>query len=139
MRRWRRQHAGRARARRGAAVVALVVSTSLVSACSVAPFRTFEGARRFNSGSEALEQGDTGRAILELEEAAELVPHEAEIHNRLGLAYWAEGRVDSARGAFEEALALDCDHVAAQRNLERLLASEGRAAIPRNEGNDHGG
>jgi Flp pilus assembly protein TadD len=96
---------------------------ALVALC--AGCATFQGARLYGSGSEALERGDTARAIVDLERAAELVPQGSEIQNHLGIAYAAEGRHAEALRAFRRAVALDCDNAAAQRNLR---AAEARAA-----------
>jgi Flp pilus assembly protein TadD len=86
---------------------------------------SFQAARLYQSGTEALRAGDAGRAVQELERAAALEPDASEIQNHLGLAYAAAGRGDDARRAFERALALDCDNAAARHNL---AAFEARAA-----------
>lgn len=78
---------------------------------------SWEGARLYQSGSEALDRGDSARAVTDLEEAARLVPHASEVQNHLGLAYAAEGRSDAALEAFRRAVELDCDNAAAQENL----------------------
>jgi Flp pilus assembly protein TadD len=80
---------------------------------------TVEGARLYRSGTLALERGDLPRAIADLEGAAARVPHDAELHNRLGVAYAAAGRTDDALREFQSAVALDCDHRIAARNLRR--------------------
>ena len=84
-----------------------------------------EGARLYHSGTRALERGDLSRAIADLEGAAARVPHDAELHNRLGVAYAAAGRRDDAIREFESAVALDCDHAVAARNLRRAQAEPG--------------
>ena len=86
---------------------------------------SFEGARFYKRGSEALERGDADQAIADLERAAELVPHASEIQNHLGLAYEVAGRHESATSAFHRAIELDCDNEAAQANLR--LAQKGLA------------
>ena len=91
---------------------------------------TFRGARLYSSGTEALDRGDTARAIEDLERAAELVPHASEIQNHLGLAYAAEGREREALFAFRRAVALDCDNQAARRNLRAAEARDTLAADP---------
>jgi Flp pilus assembly protein TadD len=78
---------------------------------------TWRGARLYESGSAALDRGDSARAVADLERAAELVPHASEVQNHLGLAYASDGRPDDARHAFERAVELDCDNEAAARNL----------------------
>jgi Flp pilus assembly protein TadD len=78
------------------------------------------GARLYSDGTRALERGDTERAVRSLERAAERTPDASEVQNHLGIAYLAAGRRDDALRAFERAVALDCDNVAAQRNLALL-------------------
>jgi Flp pilus assembly protein TadD len=106
--------------------LAVVLSLALGSAslgCA-----NLRGARLYQTGSAALERGETERAIGDLEHAARLVPHASEVHNHLGLAYAQAGRDSEALGAFERAVALDCDNSAAAHNLE--LWSEAAAATP---------
>lgn len=91
---------------------------------------TYQGARLYTSGTEALDRGDTTRAIADLERAAELVPHASEIQNHLGLAYAAEGRDREALRAFRRAVALDCNNQAARRNLQAAEAHETLATDP---------
>lgn len=86
---------------------------------------SLEGARLYRSGTRALDAGRTEHAIHDLERAAALVPHGSEIQNHLGLAYAAAGRRAAARAAFERAVDLDCDNLAARHNLDAALAVEG--------------
>jgi Flp pilus assembly protein TadD len=99
----------------------LLVTLLLVSLASVG-CATYQGGRLYTSGTEALDRGDTARAIEDLERAAELVPHASEIQNHLGLAYAADGRDREALLAFRRAVALDCGNLAAKRNLEAAEA-----------------
>lgn len=88
---------------------------------------TWEGARLYQSGSEALERGDTDDALRDLTAAAALVPEASEIHNHLGLAQLQAGEPEQALRSFERAVQLDCDNRAASENLartERRLALE---------------
>ncbi len=104
-----------------AAGVFLIVTET---GCESTPIRAFRGARHYAAGTEALERDDDTQAIAELEQAAVLVPHASEIQNHLGLAYWSDGRPQSAQVAFEKAIELDCDNAAARINLERLMRSD---------------
>jgi Flp pilus assembly protein TadD len=99
----------------------LLVTFLLVALASVG-CATLKGGRLYTSGTDALERGDTARAIADLERAAELVPHASEIQNNLGLAYAADGRDREALHAFRRAVALDCGNLAAQRNLRAAEA-----------------
>ncbi len=82
----------------------------------------WRATRLYSSGTEALEAGETTRAIAELEEAAELMPASGDIQNHLGIAYLQAGRRVDARNAFARAVALDCSDPAAKRNLAVLEA-----------------
>jgi len=106
---------------RASSCAALAVGLSLLSiACESVPLRAIRGARYYASGSESLERGDSARALEDLSRAAELVPQASEIQNHLGLAYWAEGQPEQARIAFDQAIALDCDNIAARQNRKAL-------------------
>jgi Flp pilus assembly protein TadD len=95
-------------------VAVLALALVLVSAPGCA---SFAGARLYQSGSQALERGDSEQAIADLERAAELVPQASEVRNHLGLAYASAGRQREAATAFRRAVELDCDNAAARRNL----------------------
>ena len=84
---------------------------------ALAACASWEGARLYQSGTAALDRGDSERAIADLERAAELVPTASEVQNHLGLAYAAAGRDEDARSAFRRAVDLDCGNRAALQNL----------------------
>jgi len=109
------------------AALAVVAAASAIAAagCESAPIRALRGARHYTAGTEALERNDDAKAVAELEQAAVLVPHASEIQNHLGLAYWSDGRPQSARVAFAKAIELDCDNDAARANLESLMQQQG--------------
>ena len=81
-----------------------------------------DATRAFHRGTAALDRGESERAVVELERAAELVPESSAVHNHLGIAYEAVDRPVDARRAYERAVALDCENDAAQRNLRALGA-----------------
>ncbi|HBZ69880.1 MAG TPA: hypothetical protein DEP35_09150 [Deltaproteobacteria bacterium] len=89
---------------------------------------TFEGARLYERGTQALDRGDAAAAIVDLEQAARLVPQSSEIQNHLGLAHEAAGQDDAALLAFRRAVALDCSNEAAQQNLAAAEARRARLA-----------
>ena len=78
---------------------------------------SFRAARLYQSGTSALDRGDSRQAIAELERAAELAPEASEVQNHLGLAYQAAGRKSDAELAFRRAVVLDCENTAAVENL----------------------
>ncbi len=90
---------------------------TLLLPLALAGCASLEGGRLYQSGTAALDRGDSKRAITDLERAAELVPMASEVQNHLGLAYAAAGRGDDARNAFRRAVDLDCDNRAAVENL----------------------
>jgi Flp pilus assembly protein TadD len=90
---------------------------ALVPGCA-----SLDASRLYASGTEALDRGDSARAVADLERAAALWPEASEVHNHLGLAYAQAGRDAEALAAFEQAVALDCDNDAAQHNLRAARA-----------------
>ena len=114
---------GPAGTRMGVLYRALVLAAALALAPLVAACASWEGARLYTSGSRALDQGDSERAIRDLERAAELAPEVSEVQNHLGIAYLQAGRRDDALAAFERAVVLDCSNAAASANLDRLRAA----------------
>jgi len=92
----------------------ILAALGLAASVGCAPW---QGAQLYQSGTDALDRGETAVAIADLERAAELVPEASEVQNHLGLAYQAAGRDAEAREAFERAVALDCDNRAAKENL----------------------
>jgi Flp pilus assembly protein TadD len=111
---------GRTWLRIGCALGAVVVALG----CS-----SFRGARLYQSGTSALDRGDSSEAIAELERAAELLPEASEVQNHLGLAYQAAGRERDAEFAFRRAVALDCGNEAAVENL-RVVEARAPEAQP---------
>jgi len=81
-----------------------------------------EARRFYRAGTEALDRGESQRAVAELERAAALAPEISAIQNHLGIAYQDAGRSDDALLAYERAVALDCDNRAAESNLRELRA-----------------
>lgn len=94
------------------AIAAFALGLVLTVGCS-----SFRAAQLYQSGTQALEEGDASRAVLQLREAAQLEPDASEIQNHLGLAYAAQGEHVLAHEAFQRAVDLDCENQAAQQNL----------------------
>jgi Flp pilus assembly protein TadD len=83
----------------------------------------------YQSGTNALDRGDSTQAVLDLERAAELLPEASEVQNHLGLAYQAAGRERDAESAFRRAVSLDCGNAAAVENL-RVVEARAREEQP---------
>ncbi len=83
---------------------------------------SLRAARLYQSGTSALDRGDSRQAIAELERAAELSPEASAVQNHLGLAYQAAGRKIDAELAFRRAVVLDCGNAAAVENLRVVEA-----------------
>ena len=96
----------------------------LVVGCS-----SFRAARLYQSGTSALDRGDSTQAVVDLEHAAELLPEASEVQNHLGLAYQAAGREHDAEFAFRRAVSLDCGNAAAVENL-RVVEARAREEQP---------
>lgn len=80
--------------------VAVVYRTSL-------PFAAQNARAWFNSGTIALEKGDTEAAIERLERSVAIDPSIAGAWKNLGIAYSRAGRIEESRRPFREALARD--------------------------------
>jgi Flp pilus assembly protein TadD len=91
---------------------------------------SLEGARLYQSGTEALDRGDTPRAVADLEAAAALLPEASEVQNHLGLAYARAGREADATAAFRRSVDLDCSNEAALHNLR---AAEAGRFVPEDD------
>ncbi len=102
----------------------LCIGCALCAAVLVLGCSSFRAAVLYQSGTSALDHGDSAQAIAELERAAELLPEASEVQNHLGLAYQSVGRERDAELAFRRAVALDCGNAAA---LENLRVVEARA------------
>lgn len=117
-------------ARRRLPPAALSLIALLATAAPLAGCASLAAARAFRSGTEALDRGETERAVAELERAAALAPTASAVHNHLGIAYEAAGRTDDARRAYERAVELDCGNQAAWRNLAALRAQAAVSGAP---------
>lgn len=76
-------------------------------------------------------RGDTTGALESLQKARNLDPSKAETHNNLGSVYADLGRLDEAKKAFEQALAIDPSLSDARQNLDRIATGQ---SVPRPAG-----
>ncbi len=115
----------------------LHVLVGIVLISAAAGCTSWSGAAYYGSGTRALDRGEPARAVVDLEQAARLLPDSSEVQNHLGIAYGASGRPDEELAAYRRAVALDCSNEAAQANLTAAEVREaGRpvAATPDPEG-----
>jgi Flp pilus assembly protein TadD len=110
-----------------AALGLLLPLTLNLPGCQSEAAIAFRGARHYSAGNRALDRGDGALAVVELRQAAVLLPQASEIQNHLGLAYLAQGEEEPAREAFRRAIELDCDNQAARINLARITKEGGDA------------
>lgn len=106
---------------RGFTASALVLASGL-GLLTAPGCASFQAARFYRSGTEALDRGDPDTAIRDLQRAAAAAPHASPVQNHLGLAYAAAGRDTEALAAFRRAVELDCENVPAQENLDAARA-----------------
>ena len=73
-----------------------------------------------DAGIARARESDLPAAIDLLQEAAQLIPEDADTHRNLGLALWEQGRSDAAGPHLERAAALRPEDESGQRLLTRL-------------------
>lgn len=113
-----------------------LAATGLLPGCAAGPSRADRAAaspetlrlRRelSHAAQSALDRGDTPAARQALERLVALEPRSAEVHQRLGGVWQAEGRLDLAESAYRRALELDPEYPAALIGLGRVEARLGR-------------
>jgi tetratricopeptide (TPR) repeat protein len=82
------------------------------------------GPRAVLEGERLLRDGQFEKAIHRLEAGTQLLPRNAPAWNFLGLAYHYAGRTEEATKAYQQALALDRNLVAARFNLGSLYLDQ---------------
>ena len=107
----------------------LRIGCALCAAVLALGCASLRAARLYQSGTSALDRGDSTQAVVELERAGELLPEASEVQNHLGLAYQAAGRERDAEFAFRRAVSLDCGNAAAVENL-RVVEARAREEQP---------
>jgi tetratricopeptide (TPR) repeat protein len=81
----------------------------------------------YNEGLQALERGDTERAILKLNEALEGTRKEALVRTALGIAYERKGDLLAARAELEKVIQADRRSIDGHLNLGVVFMREGNA------------
>ncbi len=94
---------------------------------------TPKGPKALLEGEHLLRDGKPAEALVQLKQATELLPQNAQAWNHLGLAYHQTGKLEEAAQAYNQALKLDRDLVAVRYNLGTLLLDHGDPARALNE------
>jgi len=84
------------------------------------------GPRAFRDGRKLLESGDYAGAAEKFRVAAQAIGSNAVVWDYLGVAYHHAGELDAAAGAYQTALRLNKDLVAAHYNLGCALLEQNR-------------
>lgn len=71
-------------------------------------------------------QGRNEEALMPLNKAAEMMPMDAEVHDKLGNALWSIGQLDKAIASYRCALKIKPDFIEAHSNLGNALRDLGR-------------
>jgi tetratricopeptide (TPR) repeat protein len=87
--------------------------------------------RASNDGIAALNRGETGAAVRDLEIAVKLAPRLGSLHANLGLARWRAGDVPGAFAALREGLRAEPGCPPILQNLAALYVDQGRPAEAR--------
>jgi tetratricopeptide (TPR) repeat protein len=100
-----------------------VPAAAVLAACMRSPEE--KSAAWINSARAANVRGDYGRAIVELQNAIQATPRDAEAHYQMGLALQGSGQVEKAFRLFKSAADLQPRHVEARLRMVELLAASG--------------
>jgi tetratricopeptide (TPR) repeat protein len=84
-----------------------------------------DAQKAFHKGLDAWEHHDLARAAEYFEKAIAIYPAYDTAYNNLGVMYYQSNQVDKARTAFEKSVALNDKNADADRNLARILISDG--------------
>jgi tetratricopeptide (TPR) repeat protein len=101
----------------------LAASSVFLVSCSKSP--KDQEAKSLASGTAHLREKDYGRAILDFRNAIQSMPEDAEPFYQLGLAYLANGDVQSAYACFHKATELNPKHEGAQVKMAEIMAAHG--------------
>ncbi len=117
-------------ARQGRYTEALPLLRTAYSATPARGRRNLGYALR-NRGLELAQEGQLAEATAQLEEAAALIPDDADVHRGLGIARWEQGALAQAQAHLERARALAPDDRATAWLLDRLHADPARPPVER--------
>lgn len=104
----------------------LILLLVFQSACSTFSKEKESAALYLNLGASQLAQGLNARALKSLLNAKKLDDSNPEIHNHLGLTYFAMSKYPLAINEFNQALSLRHNYTEARNNLARTLIEEGQ-------------
>lgn len=83
-------------------------------------------ARFIDEAERLLERGDVTAAEAKFAEAVRLQPDSAYLHNKLGVCYARQGRLEEARARFRHALTIDPTFAPAHSNMGNIHREGGR-------------
>ena len=92
------------------------------------------GAKVYNDGAKAFNNGDIDGALAKFREAGEINPELAEAFQGQAMIHWSRKETDLALAAAEKVVALDPTQRPRPARLLRLLPGEGRRARRRDAG-----
>jgi tetratricopeptide (TPR) repeat protein len=107
-----------------AALPCLAAALAVCAACS-SPEERF--ATHMQRAQQFLEEDRVQEAILEFSSALDLQPQNAEVHERIGEAFVAHGRLVEALPYFQQAFRLDETRLTSAMHEARLVAAQDRA------------
>jgi tetratricopeptide (TPR) repeat protein len=111
----------------GIGIAALVVLLGLAAVTGRLPSSQASQAKaHYDRATLLAEQGRTGEALAEYQEAIRLEPDFALAHNDLGYEYYAMGQLAQAEDEFEKALQADPKLAVAHANLANVYDDQGR-------------
>src|SRR6516225_9155989 len=101
--------------RRQVKACAVILTGIMLAGCKRSP--EVRRDKYIAAGKQFLKKDDYARAILQFQNAAQVLPKDAETHYQLGLAYVASKQLQSAFNSFRHVLTLDPKHTGAQLQL----------------------
>lgn len=105
----------------------LLVASAVLATLTVSCTRTPEekSAKWIRSAQSSMERKDYDRAIVELQNAIQTTPANAEAHYQMGLALMGKETSDKAAFHFKRAADFDQSHTGARLKLAQLLSDTG--------------
>src|SRR5262245_46893475 len=103
-------------------VMASLLSVTLLTMFACARTPQQKAARFMESGKKHMAAKDYARAVLEFQNAVQILPKDPEPYYQLGLVYLERGSLTEGIAAMMKVTQLDSKHVGAQIKLAELMA-----------------